>query len=106
MAKRTAWDHGGKTRHQQGYGTAWDKLRKVILERDCHLCQPCMRDQGRPTPASQVDHIKPKAKGGTDDPDNLQSICAPCHLDKSIRDKGHTPRNRRRYGVSGWPIEE
>jgi 5-methylcytosine-specific restriction endonuclease McrA len=26
-----------------------------------------------------VDHITPKAEGGTDDHDNLQSICTECH---------------------------
>lgn len=80
-----AWSR--TSRHARGYGTAWDKLRKTILERDKHLCQPCL-GQGRFTAASQVDHIKPKAKGGTDDPDNLQAICGPCHDDKTARDNG------------------
>jgi hypothetical protein len=30
---------GGKTRREQGYGHAWDKLRRVILARDSYLCQ-------------------------------------------------------------------
>jgi hypothetical protein len=36
---RKAWDKGGKTRREQGYGHAWDKLRQVILARDSYLCQ-------------------------------------------------------------------
>jgi hypothetical protein len=36
---RKAWDKGGKTRREQGYGHAWDKLRRVILARDSSLCQ-------------------------------------------------------------------
>ena len=100
---RKAWDHGGKTRHRRGYGTAWDKLRKTVLERDGYLCQPCLK-RDRPTAAKMVDHIRPKAKGGTDDLENLQSICAPCHLDKTLRENGR--RRKRAFGFDGWPIEE
>ena len=104
---RKPWDHGRReSRHKRGYGTAWEKLRKVILERDHYLCQPC-REAGRVTPAKAVDHIKPKAEGGTDDPGNLQSICLPCHSDKTIHDQGKNPRLKRRaFGADGWPIEE
>jgi 5-methylcytosine-specific restriction protein A len=97
------WDHGGKTRHDRGYGTAWNKLRGFILQRDKHLCQACLR-KGRPTPGNHVDHINPKAKGGTDEPDNLELLCRPCHDRKTIREKGHKPKPTT--GLSGWPIEE
>lgn len=102
MTERKPWDKGGKTRHQQGYGWAWVKLRKQILERDCHLCQPC-KAKGRATAGGQVDHIIQKAKGGTDHPDNLQTICDPCHRDKTARDNGR--RVKRAIGLDGWPIE-
>lgn len=72
-------------RHARGYGTAWDKLRAQILRRDRHLCQPCYAT-GRPEPASQVDHIVPKAQGGTDDPNNLQAICKDCHKVKTSKE--------------------
>jgi 5-methylcytosine-specific restriction protein A len=55
------------------------------------------------TPAHAVDHITPKAKGGTDDLHNLQAICRACHLDKTLRDNGR--RVKRRIGVDGWPIQ-
>lgn len=102
--KRKPWDHGGKTRQQQGYGAAWDKLRKVILQRDEYLCQPC-REAGRLSLAQAVDHILAKANGGTDEPDNLRAICNPCHTEKTIRDKGQTPRIRQRIGADGWPVK-
>ena len=70
------------TRHQRGYGYAWEKLRTVILKRDAGLCQPCLA-LGRLTPGNIVDHIKAKAEAGTDDPDNLQVICKPCHTMKT-----------------------
>ena len=99
------WDHGGKSRHERGYGSAWDKLRLVILARDSYLCQPCLAT-GRPTPAKEVDHIIPKAEGGTDDPENLQGICTPCHDTKSkaerARANGHKPKPT--IGIDGWPM--
>lgn len=70
------------SRHERGYGTAWDRTREHILVRDCGLCQPCLRD-GLVTAASAVDHIVPKSRGGTDDPDNLQAICTACHRAKT-----------------------
>lgn len=95
-----AWSR--ESRHARGYGTAWDKLRKAILARDRHLCQPCKRT-GRIKPGNQVDHITPKAKGGTDDEGNLECICTPCHDAKTIIDSGG--RVRPRIGADGWPIE-
>ena len=95
-----AWSR--KSRHERGYGREWGKLRKIILERDNYLCQPC-KAEGRITAGNQVDHIKPKAKGGTDDPDNLQCICGPCHDAKTIEDKGG--KARMTFGADGWPVE-
>jgi 5-methylcytosine-specific restriction endonuclease McrA len=66
---RGAWDHGGKGRIECGYDHRWMKLRLVVLARDQHLCQRCRR-AGRVTAAKAVDHIRPKAKGGSDDLDN------------------------------------
>lgn len=89
------------SRHERGYGTAWDKLRLRILARDLYLCQHCLTN-GRPTQATQVDHIIPKAKGGTDDDGNLQALCPECHDQKTASDNGRT--QRRRIGPDGWPV--
>jgi 5-methylcytosine-specific restriction protein A len=89
------------SRHDRGYGTAWDKLRRHIMQRDKHLCQPCKR-ASMITPAQQVDHIIPKAKGGTDDEDNLQAICKTCHEGKTIQDSGGRPKVQ--IGADGWPV--
>ncbi|WP_027817080.1 HNH endonuclease [Paraburkholderia bannensis] len=74
-------------RHARGYGNAWVRLRERILARDCGLCQTC-KSAGRVTIATEVDHIVPKARGGTDDDSNLQSICHPCHASKTGRESG------------------
>lgn len=91
------------SRQERGYGAAWQRLRKEILIRDHHLCQPCMA-KGRPTQATEVDHIKPKAKGGTDEPRNLRAICKDCHRDKTIEDAGG--KVRPAIGLDGWPVHE
>lgn len=72
----------GQSRHQRGYGRAWEVIRVRILVRDKHLCQACLR-QGRVCEARTVDHIKAKAHGGTDDDANLESICYNCHHAKT-----------------------
>lgn len=83
--KPKAWRTTRTSRHARGYGTAWDKLRKQILMRDKYLCQECLR-KGRPIQATNVDHIRPKSAGGTDDPKNLQSLCELCHREKTARE--------------------
>lgn len=77
------------------------------MARDMGLCQPCLRD-GRPTPAVAVDHIKPKASGGTDETSNLECICGPCHDAKTAKEsaiaQGRTPKQRISFTPDGLPI--
>ena len=93
-----AWSR--ESRHTRGYGTEWDKLRRSILDAE-PACRPC-RKAGRATLATQVDHIISKANGGTDDRENLQPICTPCHDAKTARDAGKTVRPT--IGEDGWPV--
>lgn len=71
------------TRHERGYGTAWDKLRAQVLQRDAGICQHCLRETGAVHAGTQVDHVTPKAQGGTDALDNLQTICVDAHRAKT-----------------------
>lgn len=70
-----------KTRQELGYDKNWQSIRKFILDRDAYVCQHC----GKPN-SNQVDHIIPKAQGGTDDPENLQTICVSCHSKKTAHE--------------------
>ena len=101
-----AWEHG-KSRQARGYGRQWERQREAILARDMGLCQPCQRAE-RVTPAREVDHIVPKAEGGTDDPDNLQAICIPCHqaktAEEAARAQGRTPKKRIAFDAQGRPV--
>jgi 5-methylcytosine-specific restriction protein A len=100
-----------KSRHERGYGAAWDALRITILERDSYLCQ-CDKCNGARLPAQEVNHIVSKAAaqrmGWTqqqvDHPSNLQAINKDCHRRVSLEQKGIKPRPR--IGVDGYPIEE
>jgi len=85
---RKPWHHQDKTAAERGYDHAWVKRRNRIKVRDKGRCQPCER-LGRITPSTEVDHIKPKAQGGTDDDDNLQCICGPCHAVKTEAERLH-----------------
>lgn len=59
-----------------------------MLKRDSYLCMVCKHD-GILTKANQVDHITPKSQGGTDNQDNLQSICDNCHKIKTQIESQH-----------------
>lgn len=78
-------DKSRGSRQERGYGAEWEQLRKRILRRDKGLCQPCLK-AGHPRPAQAVDHIVPKAEGGTDADDNLQAICTECHRAKTAEE--------------------
>lgn len=96
------------SRHARGYGVAWDKLRIIALRRDRGLCVYCL-ERGRTELATEVDHRTPKAKGGTDDIDNLASTCRPCHEEKTKREnaeaQGRTYRPKPTIGADGWPVQ-
>ena len=83
-----AYDRDRGSPDKRGYGTGWrgpGGLREQILNRDRRLCQDCLAN-GRYTEATQVDHVLSKRQGGTDDPSNLRSLCAPCHSRKTARE--------------------
>lgn len=78
---------------ERGYGAEWRKLRYQILLRDNGLCQPHAR-MGKLVQATEVDHIRNKASGGTDDPSNLQAICRDCHRRKTLSEsRASRPNN-------------
>jgi 5-methylcytosine-specific restriction protein A len=72
------------SRHERGYGTAWDKAVKRIRARDHDLCQECIRTGHMPLGQySAVDHKVPRFEGGSDDDANLEVICKPHHTAKT-----------------------
>lgn len=51
------------------------------------LCVECQA-KGMVVAAAEVDHIVPLADGGTNDDENLQSLCKSCHSRKTARESG------------------
>lgn len=76
------WRTTHTSAHARGYGRKWQKLRKAKLA-ESPICEACKRAW-----AVCVDHITPKAQGGSDDWENLQSLCQACHDQKTARDGG------------------
>jgi len=60
-------------------GSEWEKKRQAVLERDGYACVVCN------AAATHVDHVVPKSRGGSDDIDNLQAMCAMHNLRKGDR---------------------
>jgi 5-methylcytosine-specific restriction protein A len=65
----------------RGYGSKWQKLRKLILARD-----PICTTTGCNEPSTQVDHIVSRRRGGTDHPGNLHGLCQSHHSSKTARE--------------------
>ena len=68
---------------KRGYGSRWQKARKRYL-RQHPLCVKCY-EKGMAVEATVVDHIKPHRGDPVLfwDENNWQSLCKPCHDDKT-----------------------
>jgi 5-methylcytosine-specific restriction protein A len=66
----------------RGYGGRWRKLRLIVLAEE-PVCRMCGREA-----SEHVDHIVARAKGGSDERENLQGLCASCHARKTARHDG------------------
>ena len=75
------WEGG---RPKPGKHISWDpKLRPLLLQSQNGLCMYC-RGSLRRKP-SDIDHMMPTVRGGSDDIDNLQLLCPGCNRRKSDR---------------------
>jgi len=73
----------GGERSRRDYGRHWAERARGGLRRE-PWCARC----GMPTPATERDHIVPKAWGGRDDAGNLWSLCSRCHARKTRMEGG------------------
>lgn len=68
-------------------------MREIVL-REEPLCRICLEaDPQRITPSTIADHRIPKAQGGTDDRENYQGVCDPCHKEKTARESAAARRS-------------
>jgi 5-methylcytosine-specific restriction protein A len=71
-------------------GSFWLGLRRAVLAEE-PLCRACLT-VGRPTLAVDVDHIRPRRLGGSDERANLQALCRGCHTRKTMRERAAARR--------------
>jgi group II intron reverse transcriptase/maturase len=87
---------------QERYWTGYESragmadLRLMILERDRYACQMC--DKAVTSHTCQIDHIKPvrrfKKPVDANSPNNLWTLCIPCHKEKTESDRQMESRMR------------
>lgn len=72
-----------KVRHwgyQKGFNYGYSSRRKAVLHRDNYTCQCC----GKKNCQLQTHHIIFRSRGGTDDENNMITLCKECH--KGVHD--------------------
>ncbi|WP_422398452.1 HNH endonuclease [Teredinibacter turnerae] len=97
------WSQRKRSRSGRG-GRPWERKRKAVFERDKYLCQKHLERGAlvavtlHGDDAGICDHKVPLSEGGTDDEDNLQTLCKECSGDKT---KAESARGRGGSKVSG-----
>ena len=87
-------------------GRALQRMRKLVATEQ-PLCPDCEKE-GRVTawyPDGELDHIRPIAKGGTNDRSNLQGTCKDHNRERRNKSFGFAHKDRVRIGHDGWPVE-
>lgn len=54
-------------------------VREAVYERDGRMCLECGG-----TERLSLDHIRPLVSGGTDEIENLRTLCVPCNSSKGV----------------------
>ncbi len=62
---------------REDYPENWDELRKAVYRRDGWQCQKC----GAKNTQLCVHHQTPLSVGGSNDMNNLITLCKNCHID-------------------------
>lgn len=76
----------------EDYPRDWQQLRKMVLARDNHQCTELSSSCNGPL---QIHHVVPLSKGGTNDPQNLVTLCFCHHSDKH-------PHMKEKYRGNIW----
>ena len=67
--------------------------RRICYARDAGVCARCDEVSER----WEAHHVVARADGGTDAPENLETLCPPCHLIENAR-QARERATRRRLG--------
>lgn len=60
---------------RQRYPPDWNVLRERVMERDANACTAC----GSRQKPLVCHHVVPLSQGGSNSPQNLRTLCDPCH---------------------------
>jgi 5-methylcytosine-specific restriction endonuclease McrA len=80
----------GSALTKKGSTRQWRKLRAAVLARDKGICHLCGRAGAR-----TVDHLVPRAHGGSDDYWNLAAAHGTCNTERGARVAGQPVTSRR-----------
>ena len=94
-----------KPGNREAMASGGTKLRLAVLRRDGYLCQSCKRN-GKCRAGNEVHHIVPRARGGTDDDSNLETLCHACHLQSDAKARGRKVSKPDRVALDGTLIED
>ena len=70
--RKRAYSRRRGSRQTRGYDATYDRARKLVLAQSPH-CARCG------APATEVHHVVPLSRGGTNDVTNLVPLCRACH---------------------------
>jgi len=89
---------------------SWTTQRRKALHRDGEQCQICGHTPPSPHCALEVHHICPRSEGGTDNLDNLVTLCDLCH---AVRHTQRASQTRQIWhkgpawcGVAALPLNQ
>ena len=79
---RKPWDHKGASRQARGLGAEHDAMRKRVMaeERNCWRCG------GAGLLDDQADHVRPRARGGTNERSNYRRAHRRCNQAGILRE--------------------
>lgn len=68
-------------------------IRSMVRERAGDCCEYCLlRQEQSPFAKLQIEHVRARQHGGSDDPDNLALACIDCNLRKGTNLAGIDPQ--------------
>jgi 5-methylcytosine-specific restriction endonuclease McrA len=70
-----------------------DNLARLVRERAGYRCEYCLGSEWLTGQRCHIDHIIPRARGGSDDADNLCLACAACNGAKLDRTEARDPHS-------------
>ena len=77
------------------------RIRREVLARDRHRCRRKGCNHSR---FLEIHHLTPRTKGGSNDPENLVTLCTACH--KLWHEKGGDPRSLLVPGVGDFSTSD